>query len=98
MVAEVQKLAADPHAVPSTERCDREIAPMACGVQQITRNAVGCRGERGTPVPLSVRGITASRQCQKMRSGDRTYLQPIRRSALPSPHGVRRAAHRAGPR
>jgi len=32
---------------------------------------------------------------QGMRSGDRTYLQPIRRLALPSPHGVRRAAHRA---
>jgi len=68
----------------------------ACGAQHRTLHSVTQRrGERGTPVPLSVGGITASRQCQKMRSGDRTYLQPIRRSALPSPHGVRRAAPNA---
>jgi len=72
-----------------------------------------CRGERGTPVPLSGGGISISRQVlmrhdnsrlqkcrscwrfrvcafrRRLRSGDRSYLQPIGRSAFPSRRGSR---------
>jgi len=84
-------------AVGSSARSRR----TACGVQHIARNPVkfscatriyGCRGaEVGGG---SVRGAIRSAFRQMLRSGDHSYLQPIWRSALPSPHGVRRAAHK----
>ncbi|MCX7002164.1 MAG: hypothetical protein NTV22_02695, partial [bacterium] len=91
MVAEVQKLAAVPCAVPSAESLAANRLPKG------TRHARAAEGRRDFHIPLNslaarefmARPMIARGFRQMLRSGERSCLQPIWRSALPSRRGVR---------